>query len=457
MTEKSRVQEPEEGTLARIQRFVFEDLWHLDLRARSLTATALRVLQLGVMIGQGFVRDQLLLRASALTYVTILSVIPLLIVTLAFASMVGGREVLVDLLVEQLTAVSPAARDWLVERVHDVKIASLGTIGATMLLVTTILALRHLETTLNEIWGIRVNRSWMRRLSDYTTVIVVAPILTAVAISLAATLQSEPLVERLLHFPLFERLYSAGLSQLPSLLLVVAFSFLYWFFPNTHVRPLSALLGGVVAAVLFSLARYFYVDFSIGAARYSVLFGGMVALPLILAWVYVCWSVVLLGAEVSFAHQNLSRYRRELRGTAAGAAEREAAGLRITVEVARAFAQHEPPPVASQLSEELDIPVRGVRKLLESVSEAGILVHLGEENREGGYVPARPLADISVASVLYAIRGSRRPLEDSRLEDGPVRVAQVAVDQVLGALEKAAYDVGEDLSLADVLRERTEA
>jgi membrane protein len=457
MVERGEVDVPEEGVLARVQRFVMRDLWHLDLRPRSLTAAALRLLQLGVMIAQGFIRDQLLLRASGLAYVSTLSLIPLLIVMVAFAGMVGGQQALVDMVVDQLTAVSPDARDVILERVRGVKLGSLGTIGATLLVATAVLALRHLEATLNEIWGIRVNRSWMRRFSDYLTVLVVAPILAATAISLSATLQSEPLLERLLEIDLFASLYDAGLSQLPTVLLIFVFTFLYWFFPNTSVRVGSALLGGIVATILFSLARYVYVDFSIGAARYSVLFGGMVALPLILVWLYVCWAVVLLGAEVAFAHQNLSHYRRELRGQAVGAAEREALGLRVAVEVARAFAAHDPPPHADMISEELDIPVRSVRELLESYVWAGMLVVCGLEGREGGYVPARPLADISVADVMQSLRGERHGSAPPVVASDSVQAAQVAVDRVLTDLDRSIYALTADCTLADLLGEPSRA
>lgn len=437
------------GRIERLRRFIVEGLWHVQ-SGRRLTAAAVRSLQLAVMIARGFVQDELLLRASALTYVTTLSLMPLLVVVVALISMVGGEQSIVDLAVAQLTAVSPGARDLILEQVRDVRIGSLGTVGASLLVLTAVLTLRHLESTLNNIWGIRQGRSWTRRFSDYLAVLIVAPILTATAISLATTLQSGQVFGELRNLPAVSTLYSRGLQHLPNLLLCVAFTFLYWFFPNTRVRAVSALLGGIVATILFSAARYVYVDLSLGAARYSVLFGSLVALPMVLAWLYVCWAIILLGAEVSFAHQNLAHYRRELRGRAPCIAEREAVSLRVALEVARAFASHRPPPAATALSDALDLPVRIVRDLTEALVEEGLIVECAVEDREAGYVPARPIEDISVSDVLRAVRGDRvraaGEAETVRIETGDLAVAEV-----LEALEEAGSGVADRQSLADLV------
>jgi membrane protein len=347
--------------------------------------------------------------------------------------------------------VSPNAKAWLLERVREARLGSLGTVGAAMLLFSTVLALRHLETTLNEIWGVRNSRSWMRRFADYLAVMIVAPILTAVALSLATTFQSEPLVRHLLEHPLFSVLYAAGLSHAPQAILLVAFTFLYWFFPNTNVRLLSAALGGAVAAVLFSLARSTYVDFNLGAARYGALFGAFSALPLVLAWLWVCWAIVLLGAEVAFAHQNLSHYRREVRGKMPGAAEREAMGLRISVAVARAFRDRSGPVTAVQLSEILDLPVRVVRDLLESFEDAGLLAVCAAEERERSYMPARPLDDIHVGDLLAAMRGPRSGTSGDTPATSPGRGDDEAIAHLVEELDAAVADVAGERSLAAIL------
>ena len=437
---------------ARIQRFVLEDLWHVDLRPRSVTASGFRLLQMVVMIARGFVQDELLLRASALTYVTALAVMPLLVVMVALIGVVGGKQTLVDFVVNQLTAVSPDARELIYSRLQAVRIGSLGTLGGTMLVFTSVLTLRHLERTLNGIWGIQQGRTWSRRFADYLAVLVVAPVLTATAVSLATSLQSETVVGELMRSRAFSVLYQIVLGLLPHVLLTIAFTFLYWFFPNTRVRATSALVGGFVAMLLFSAARFAYVDLSVGAARYSVLFGGMVALPLVLAWLYVCWAVILLGAEVAFAHQNLSHYRHELRRIPPGFAEREAVALHVALAVARSFVQGRPAPGVASLSDQIDIPVRAIRETLAGLERAGIVVKCALDDEEESYLPGRPVAEISVSDVLRAVRGPRlggagpeRTVDDDAAQADPV------VERVLDDLDRATSRGGGAQSLADLL------
>ncbi|MAJ60460.1 MAG: hypothetical protein CBC48_10905 [bacterium TMED88] len=448
--------ESEPRLAARVRRFVLHDLWHIDLGPRSVTASGFRLMQLGVMIGRGFVQDELLLRASALTYVSALAMMPLLVVAVALIGVVGGQQTVVDFVVDQLTAVSPDARNLIYTRLHQVRIGSLGTVGGTMLVVTSILTLRHLERTLNGIWGIRQGRSWTRRFADYLAVLMVAPVLTAAAVSLATTLQSEAIFHSLLQSEAFSSAYQLSLSLIPHFLLMVAFTFLYWFFPNTQVNPLSALVGGLVAMIFFSFARFLYVDLSIGAARYSVLFGGMVALPLILAWLYVCWAVVLLGAEVSFAHQNLAHYRRELRRVPPGFAERESVALYVALAVARAFVTGRPAPEAGRLSDQIDVPVRAVRNTLGALEEAGVVVKCTVREDEEGYLPGRPVADISVDDVLRAVRGPRL-ISLGRSEGFKARPEWLGVDsvidQVTEQLDRAVSGGPGQVRLSELVRE----
>lgn len=397
------------GLLAQIQRARarFErELWADDPAAHAVFRALRSALQLIALTIRGFQNDHLLLRASALTYVTALSIIPMLGVVIAVLDMVGGDETIVDFAIDQLTTVAPEARETVRGYVSSLDFARFGRVGGAIVFGTTIFALRHLETTLNEIWAVPSSRSWARRFSDYLAVMVVAPISVAVAVSLATTLQSEPMLARLLEYPTFARIYGLGLSQLPLLVLFAGFTFLYWFFPNTKVRFRAAALGGIVAAVLFSMARAIYVDFQVGAATYQAVFGALSAVPLILAWLYVCWAVVLFGAEVSFATQNLASARREMRSGPVSSALREVIAVETAVEIVRRFRGQQAPPTAEDLADALDEPVRLVRRLIDDLEQADLVrgVRLPDD-KDVAYVPSRPVNDLSLGEVLRAVRG----------------------------------------------------
>ncbi|MEZ4353786.1 MAG: YihY/virulence factor BrkB family protein [Myxococcota bacterium] len=436
------------GLLARWRvleaRFVRE-LWSHDPGERLLLRVGRSTLQLIALTARGFQSDNLLLRASALTYVTALSIIPMLAVVIAILDLVGGNESLVDFVIDQLTTVAPEVRETVRTYAAGLDFARFGTVGGTILFATAVFALRHLERTLNDIWGVASSRSWPRRFADYLAVMVVAPISTGVAVSLGTTLQSATVTTRLLEHPVFAKVYGMGLSQVPVVVLFAGFTFLYWFFPNTTVRVRAAALGGVVAAVLFSAARSIYVDFQIGAATYQAVFGALSAVPLILAWLYACWAILLLGAEVAFAAQNLLA-RREMRRGETTPAHREAVALEIAVAIARRFLRGEEPPTAEALADELDEPVRLVRRSLDALEIAGVVLPVvPREDKDAGLVPAAPLERLSVAQVLRAVRGIVEP--GSADPPGP-RTA--GVTRTLERLEAAWADVADETSLAEL-------
>ena len=431
----------------RARRFLVRDLWRADLSAAGWTARALRLLQFAVMVGEGFVRDRLLLRASALAYMAVLSVVPLLAVVLSILGALGVDEGLASLAVDEFAAGSPEAKQYILDVVQGMNPGSLGTVGAVTLLVTTVLALRHGEQTLNDIWGDLPGRSWTRRIADYLLILFVVPLSTAVAISLSTTLQSDPLVEQLLAYPLFETLYATGLRYAPTILLAVVFSFVYWFLPNTRVHVSAALLGGVVAALLFRAAQVVYVDFSVGVARYNAVFGSLALVPLLFVWLYVSIAIVLFGAEISFAFQHLARYRRELSARDPDPAEREALALCLAVEVARSFHARGPALEVNELADRLETPTRVVRDLLRRLERAGIVATTHEKDEEEGVRLGRPSEDVSVAEVLAAVRG-RSVLPPGREE---ARASLESVGIVVAEIDHAATDVADRRSLADLI------
>jgi membrane protein len=402
------------------------------------------LVQLAIVVAQGFVRDQLLLRAHQLTYLTLLSLIPALALAGTLVDLIGGGESVIRALLDRFAAAAPVeARTFILERVADFDFGALGPIGGAFLLGTTILAIGNVERALNAVWGVRESRRIARRVPDYLAVLVVTPLAVGVAIPLGASLESQELVSWALRHPLFETVYHAGLQRLPTLLLVLGFSFLYGFLPNTRVRPLSALLGGLTAALLFGVAQEGFVRLSIGAARSSAVFGALAGAGLFLVWIYVSWAVFLLGAEVAYAHQTLPLYRREVHGEPASPAAREALGLAIAVECARAFRDGAEPWSADGLSETLDVPLRTVRGVLHQIADAGILSECGGD-QSGAFQLARPLEQVRVADLLAALRGPRNAAL------AVPEVGRVVLD-VLAEVDAAAGAVAEGRNLRDLL------
>jgi membrane protein len=174
------------------------------------------------------------------------------------------------------------------------------------------------------------------------------------------------------------------------------------------VRFSSALVGGLLAAVGFTAAQHLYVNFSVGVARYNALFGSFAFLPLLLAWIYLSWAIVLMGCEVTYANQHLARYRREALDRDLSNAEREALGLRMALGIARAFRDRAPPPSAVEIADRLDIAIGTVGSLVDNLESAGIVSACLREGEDQRFQLGRPAEEISVADVIAAVRGRRR-------------------------------------------------
>jgi len=427
---------------AQIRRFFKEELWSEEPASRWIVARAVSLLQFAIMTAEGFVRDRLLLHASALTYFTAISLIPVFAIVVSIAAAIGIDSSFADGLVEKLAAGAPGLQDRILSQIKSANFKALGGIGAAIVFVLTVLGLSNVEGAFNSIWGVKKHRTWSRRFPDYLAILVVVPLM-ATGLSLATGLQSEWLVQRLLQHETFAFVYEMGLRQLPWLTLAGSFALMFWFLPNTSVRFSSAALGGAVSALLVLFAQDIYLSYSVGVARANALFGAFAQLPLLLAWIYVFWAIVLFGAELAFAHQNLASYRQELCGSSALPAEREAIALRAALLIARAFDDASPPETADSLAARLGSPIRIVREILGRLEAAGIVSRRGESAAEEAFQLGRPSSRIRVMDVLVALRGQREPIGEDP--------GSVVVDRLLADLDAAAAHAQGAQTLAELL------
>jgi membrane protein len=409
-----------------------------------VVARAVSLLQFSVMAAEGFVRDRLLLQAGALSYFTVLSLIPIIAIVIAIAASIGIDSSFAEDIVAKIAAGAPETQERILAQVRSADFKALGSLGAGVVFLTTIFGISNVERSFNAIWGVKKSRSWARRFPDYLAVLVLVPLL-ATGLSLATGLKSEWLVGQLSQFDAFVTLYEVGLRQLPWLVLSIVFGLMFWFLPNTTVRFRSALLGGVVSGGLVLQAQSAYIGYSVGVARADALFGAFAQLPLLFLWIYIFWAILLFGAELSFAHQNLASYRRELRGRSASSAERESIALRISIHAARAFRDGLPAPTADDLAEKLVAPVRTVRDVLEQLETAGILARRGGKDDSESFQLGQPAERTRVVDVLAAIAGRREPLTAD--EAAPL------VEALLAKFDSAVLSSGAEQSLEDLLGE----
>lgn len=513
-------------TLKKINRYLNHGLWQIRLadvgRPKFIL---LKVLRIFILSLKEFNKDKCVLRASALTYYTLLSIVPVFAMGFGIAKgfemdnklkafilekvqtkteaanpgdknvkavirdtgpdtakSVGSagkevevliREKEVEILIrDKVTTATGTAgtgegaagnnfQEEVVGKVIEFADKLLGNVkggiiagfGVIMILWITIKVLGNIEKSFNDIWGIKKSRTLMRKFGDYLAFVLVSPILFIMASSMTLYLEAkiaatarpavpetkieavspsgdltppEPNGADADGSPLGSFTESEGFKDLeegifagsgpwgwlgmplffllklvPFGLLCGLFTFTYIFIPNTKVHFSSALMGGVIAAGLFQLIQWVYLECNVGVAKYSAIYSGFAALPLFLVWLQTSWLVALYGAELSFAYQNVDTYEFEPDSLAISPGFKKLITLGIVHRCVRAFDRADEAPTALALSRVLQCPIRLTRQILHELVRARVLSEVkGAQELETGYQPARNIENMSVKSVL---------------------------------------------------------
>jgi membrane protein len=365
-------------------------------------------LQTVYLICASFRAHQGPLRAAALTFTTMLSLVPFL--AIAFSVLKGfGVQNALEPLLRQVAGDSQETISRIIDYVNNTNVKSLGAVGLLLLVLTVISLLESIEESFNATWGVRETRPLKRRFSDYLSVVIVGPILLLAATSMTTSLQSQWLVKWLIEHTYLGNTILLLFRMVPYLFIWLAMIFLYIFIPNTKVRLGSAVLGGVLAGTAWQIAQWGYFHFQVGLAKYNAIYGTLSALPIFLVWVYTSWLIVLFGLEVVYAHQFHTVRAARLRIRAQTATTRDVLALSTLLLVCSRFRTGAPPPFPAQLSDELGITLTEVEELLDTLRNLRFLVKVDDN---GGWLPAREPSVIMLDEVLTALRGKLPPAEE---------------------------------------------
>lgn len=424
----------------KLRVFLLQDLWQMD--PHELTRGRLflmRQLQVAAIVVRGFVSDGCMLRASALTYATLLSIVPLLALMFSLIKGFGGQNILEPLLYKVFTHGSEEVIGAILSYIENTNFRRLGTVGLAILVITVLTLLSNIEKSFNHIWGVKETRTMIRRFSDYFSVVLLSPLLMVAAISLTTTLRSQSLVQQLLHTAVVGEALLLLFNILPYLAVWAAFTFMYLFMPNTRVQFAPALVGGIFGGTLWQLAQWSYVNFQVGVSRYNAIYGTMAALPILIVWLYVSWMIVLLGLELTYAMQNATIIREEYGEEQVNFASRERVAITVLLLCSESFSANTAPWNHARLCSELRLPPRLVRSVLNDLVRLGLLAKVQEPGEDGFvYHPGSAPEGIQVHAVLTALRedGSNQP-RNFRM---PGREIVTDMEETLDRAERAALD-----------------
>jgi membrane protein len=404
-------------------RFLKSDIWRIDANElaprRLFWITQLRVFSLAV---RRFFDDKCDLRASALTFYSLLSIVPLVAMAFAVAKGFGFEKVLAEQLLEKLQGHEEVAQriiGFAQSLLENTRGGAIAGVGVVVLFWTIIKVLGNIESSFNDIWEVRAPRAMGRKLADYLSVMLICPILLIAASSVTVLVSTRVtlMVEKLAFLGYLADVIVVLLKILPYAVIWLVFTFLYMFMPNTKVDLRSALWGGIIAGTIYQFVQLAYISFQIGVSNYGAIYGSFAALPLFLVWLQLSWLIVLFGVEVSFARQNVAAYE----------FEEDCAGLshcfkrQVAVMVAhlcvRKFVDVEPPPTTAEIAAALRAPLRLVRDVLVDLTEARIVsTTYSEDGQNAGYQPGRDIDGLTLAGVIEALDhrgGGRVPVKES--------------------------------------------
>jgi membrane protein len=392
----------------RLCLFVGRDIWRTDLATASrLGVIGIYPLRVILIVVRGFwFEHQGLLRASALTYSTLLSLVPILAFALAFLKGLGVHNLLESFLIDRGVIGSEETVQMLLSYANNIEVRTLGGFGLATLVFTTVLGVGNIERAFNEIWGVRTERPILRKIADYASVLVLGPVALLLATGINARLHLPTYVTMWLGMRVIGEavtFFSTVMSTiLPYVALWLVFAFFYSFLTNTRVQAVPALIGGVVGGTLWQIAQWGYIAFQVGMANAQAIYGALAQLPVLILWIYVSWVTTLLGAEVAYACQHVTTYFPARLVHSASVYVREWLAHALYFSLVRAFVEGSGTWSAVTFAQQYHIPLRLLKEILAPLQEAGLLVETAAAPDH--YVPGRDPASITPWHLLRALR-----------------------------------------------------
>lgn len=388
--------------------FITYDIWRItENEVSGLKEIYINAIKTIILAIRGFQSENLQTRASALTYNTMLAIVPLLAVLLGIAKGFGFQNTVREELLDyfpghqlELDKAFEFVDSYLAQAQGGVIIG----IGLILLLYTVISLISSIEDTFNDIWQINKSRPWFRKISDYLALFVILPVLMTSSSGIAifvSTLQNSFLQ----HYVFLTPIVELCLHITPYVFTSLAFAGLYIALPNTKVKVVNGLIAGIIAGCAFQFFQLVYISGQIWVSKYNAIYGSFAALPLLLLWLQLSWLICLFGAELSYASQNVKKFSFERDSKNISRRYKDFLTLLIASLIIKRFANGEKPYTADELSDSYQIPIRVTTQILYMLTELKIIteVVVGNDDRVIHYQPAMDINQISVSLLFEKI------------------------------------------------------
>lgn len=388
----------------KIRHFFEVDLWRMKLRAlpkgKRIFFTQLRIWIISI---RGFIIDKCVEKASALTYFSVLSIVPVVAVLFAIAKGFGlekllEREMRTYLSGQQevLNYVLPYAQNML----NGANGGFITGISLVFLLYAVIRLLSNIEIALNDIWGVKKSRTIERKISDYLAIMLLGPILLIMSSSVTVFITSQ--ITNLAENMSFLSQLKSGIVFLlkfaPYVLIWILFTLIYLIFPNTKVKIVPAIITGILAGTLYQLTQWGFINFQFAFSRYNAIYGTLALLPLLLIWLQISWLIVLFGAEFCYAVQHRHKLEFDSEKLKLSISHKRKLALLLLHRIVKKFEKGEGIMFFDDLSISVNFPRKYVIDICNELEKANLITQV--ENEDIGYLPAFDINQMDLHTVI---------------------------------------------------------
>jgi len=401
---------PNIGNLvSKIFSFITHDIWHLDIQVLSKRkAFWVRQLKVGLITLREFNNGKVNVQASSLSFYLIVSIVPIAGLMFAVSSGFGIEEQIKNWLTELLPEQQDVV-DYLLSlaknAIDSARGGWLAGVGIVILLWSSLNMFVQIEEALNSIWHAKRSRSWTRRFADYMSIMLIAPVLLILSNSITVTFRFyiDSIIEEV---PIAGSIAPILFTIFPLLLVWIIFTLLYVVMPNVKVRFMPALISAIIAGTVFYYVEQLYIYSQVSLSKYNAIYGSLAAIPLFLLCAKIGWQIVLFGAELSFAYQNIDSYEHEmLEKDNISHHNLSILSLYVLKSIIKGFETGDPPKPLSVLSEESGLSIRSLNVVTEALIKCGMLLEVNTDHKDDAFVPAMDINKITVGMVLKKLDG----------------------------------------------------
>lgn len=387
----------------RITQFLFHDIWRItEYELSKGKRISYRLVKVTVIAVRGLKDDQLKVRASALTYSIMFALVPLIALFIAVGKGFGFDDIVQNWLEQALIAqkdLIPFIMDFVHKYLETAQGGVFVGIGIVILLYSVMNFFKQFEDAFNSIWQVQKSRSYLRQFTTYFSALFLVPVFIIFSSGISIFIQN--ITTKNEFFTIFSPFVQFLVKMTPYLIIWIVFTLIYLVIPNTRVKFGNAVIAGLIAGTSFQVFQSLYIFIQVYLSRYNLVYGSFAAIPLLLLWLQISCLIVLLGAEISYAAQNLQNYEYEGDSNNISTRYKKFLSLFLTYTIVKRFENNENAINNDELAATYKLPIRLTNQLLTELTEAEIIVEIVDEDlRTKAYIPAIDINQLTVQMMM---------------------------------------------------------